>query len=395
MGPFWPGRKKELLFSKCGEKTEIAENQKIKMERLPNFHPVDQSEPTQHQVVTATGESSCLYGNEHHGNELQIGIGGSDGPDLEFAEYESFPAKKPSLAKALSGKAIRDIIRPAKFKAPEIDVSSGIVSQTLNIEHVSLHGNKKKQNVKDAPEELGSNTTENLNIQLRQEAWLDAIIRNGKANKGGNHRGVRMESYIPDNFKQFGLYEDNFDDFSHLDSRYYDEYMNGFVVMGTRKAVTGLLNAKDLNIGTHGVIIDMSLPPSYDGLFEEGKCDQFQVTRHLGNGSFGSVSLCRHYRGQEYVMKVIKDRFKKNEVEVLMQLSHPSITACRGYIIRDGVHEIMMEYGGESLKVFMDHHKTTYKQFLTDDVVTSLALQGFSTGLHEHHVRYPTSGHQT
>ncbi|XP_067649516.1 uncharacterized protein [Haliotis asinina] len=349
------------------------------MEHLSTFHPVDQSEPTQHQVVTATGESLCLYWNELHGNERQIGIGGSNGSVLEFAEDESFPAKKPSLDKTLSFKTVRDVIKPAKFKAPEIDVSSGIVSQTLNIEHVSLYENKRKQNVKVAPEELGSNTTENLNIQLRKEAWLEAIINNGKVHKGGNHHGVRVENYVmPDSFKQFGLIEDNFDDFSHLDSRCYDEYMKGFVVMGTKKAVTGLLNAKDLNIGTHGVIMDMSLPPSFDGLFEEGKCDQFQLTRHLGNGSFGSVSLCRHYSGQEYVMKVIKDKFKKNEVEVLMQLSHPSITAFRGYIIRDGVHEIMMEYGGESLKGFMDHHKSTYKQFLTDDVVTSLALQGFS-----------------
>ncbi|XP_071102714.1 serine/threonine-protein kinase 10-like [Haliotis cracherodii] len=348
------------------------------MHRLPNFHPVDQSEPTQHQVVTATGESSFLYGSELHGGEIPIGIGGSDGLVPEFAEDESFPAKKACLDTRLSGKNIGNIIKPAKFKAPEIDVSSGIVCQTPDKEHVSLHSNKKKENVKVVAEKLGSNTTENLNIHLRQNAWVDAIINDGKTNKGGYQRGVRVESYVmPDNFKQFGLYEDNFDDFSHLNSRYYDEHMKGFVVMGTKKAVSGLLNATDLNIGTHGVIMDMSLPPSFDGLFEEGECDQFKFVRHLGNGSFGSVSLCRHFGGEEYVMKVIKDRFKKKEVEVLMQLSHPSITGFRGYILRDGIHEIMMEYGGDSLKVFMNEHKTAYKEFLTDDVVTSLAHQGF------------------
>ncbi|XP_041365059.1 uncharacterized protein LOC121380343 isoform X2 [Gigantopelta aegis] len=126
--------------------------------------------------------------------------------------------------------------------------------------------------------------------------------------------------------------------------RQYDDYKSGSVVFGSKEAVKRLLtaNPKELKVTT-GVIIDEAIHPSADWQFNENH--EFFVEKVIGSGSFGEVAYCRHSTTEnDFVGKQVVDKFHRKEVDVLMQLDHPNITRFLGFVIKDKIPEILMEY---------------------------------------------------
>ncbi|XP_041365649.1 probable myosin light chain kinase DDB_G0275057 isoform X2 [Gigantopelta aegis] len=155
----------------------------------------------------------------------------------------------------------------------------------------------------------------------------------------------------------------------------YDDYKSGSVVFGSKEAVKRLLtaNPKELK-DTTGVIIDVAIHPSADCQFSEN--NEFSVEKAIGRGAFGKVTYCRHFTTKtDFVGKQVVDKFHRTEVDVLMQLDHPNITRFLGFVIKDEIPEILMEYAGQQLKELMKLDE--YKKILNIENI-NLSFQGLN-----------------
>ncbi|XP_062615227.1 uncharacterized protein LOC134276957 isoform X2 [Saccostrea cucullata] len=160
-------------------------------------------------------------------------------------------------------------------------------------------------------------------------------------------------------------------------------FEEGKVVDGEKDALVELLNTQDkLQNGTTGVICQKLESSRYEE-YNEG---HFTVLKQLGEGSYGSVDLCKDSNTEEqFVLKKVQKDFKVEEVVVLLYLEHENITALYGYIKRDGISEILMEYAGMNLLTFVVRRQTMEEQLIWS--VTRQALSALKY-LDQHQIKH-------
>lgn len=133
-------------------------------------------------------------------------------------------------------------------------------------------------------------------------------------------------------------------------------FEKGKVVDGEREALVELLNNENrMTTGVTGVLCSGMKSSHYDE-YNQG---HYSILKQLGTGSYGSVDLCRdNATNKEFVLKKVQKDFKVGEVVVLLYLEHENITTLYGYIKRDSVSEILMEYAGTNLLNFVLKRQT-------------------------------------
>ncbi|XP_061179731.1 uncharacterized protein LOC133188362 [Saccostrea echinata] len=160
-------------------------------------------------------------------------------------------------------------------------------------------------------------------------------------------------------------------------------FEEGKVVDGEKEALVELLNTQEkLKNGTTGVICQRLESSRYEE-YNEG---HFTVLKQLGEGSYGTVDLCKDSATEEqFVLKKVQKDFKVEEVVVLLYLEHENITALYGYIKRDGISEILMEYAGMNLLNFV-----LKKQTMEEQVIWNITRQALSAlkYLDQHQVKH-------
>lgn len=168
---------------------------------------------------------------------------------------------------------------------------------------------------------------------------------------------------------------------SHKERR--KNFEEGKVVDGEKDALVELLNNENLmTTGVTGVLCSGMKSSHYDE-YNEG---HFSVKKQLGTGSYGSVDLCiDNATNKEFVLKKVLKDFKVGEVVVLLYLEHENITTLYGYIKRDGVSEILMEYAGTSLLNFVLKHQTMEEMMIWS--VTTQILSALKY-LDEHQIKH-------
>lgn len=103
----------------------------------------------------------------------------------------------------------------------------------------------------------------------------------------------------------------------------------------------------------------------------------FYVQESLGEGGFGKVQLCVDKMSQKkFVRKEVFSAFKNTEVLLLSQINHDNITKLYGFIQRNGVPEIIMEYAGTNLLKFTLLPPTN--NLLNEDMIQDFTKQGLS-----------------
>ncbi|KAK3108730.1 hypothetical protein FSP39_014351 [Pinctada imbricata] len=152
----------------------------------------------------------------------------------------------------------------------------------------------------------------------------------------------------------------------------YTDHQPHKVVCGEKSAVVDILNHKDkLTKGIHGVLCD-TIEPSGMLTYSEG---DYEVLKALGAGSYGKVDLCKDRASERvFVKKTVHEKFSINEVLIMLYLDHINITKLYGYIHREGMPEILMEYVGINLV----HFVITKPEVMTEENIRSLSKQGLS-----------------
>ncbi|XP_078320472.1 uncharacterized protein LOC111114484 [Crassostrea virginica] len=137
------------------------------------------------------------------------------------------------------------------------------------------------------------------------------------------------------------------------------------MIRSLEKSVVKMLNKeKDLQSGVTGVLCA-----------EEIVSSDFYAEKSLGQGSFGSVDLCKNVNtNKEFARKKVQNSSKVEEVKVLLYLEHENITGLYGYIKREGVSEILMEYAGTNLQDFVEE-KVKEKKVIEEALVWSVITQ--------------------
>eukprot|EP00105_Crassostrea_gigas_P003939 XP_011416981.2 PREDICTED: probable serine/threonine-protein kinase MARK-B [Crassostrea gigas] len=160
-------------------------------------------------------------------------------------------------------------------------------------------------------------------------------------------------------------------------------FEKGKVVDGEREALVELLNNENqMTTGVTGVLCSGMKSSHYDE-YNEG---HFSILKQLGTGSYGSVDLCRdNATTKEFVLKKVQKDFKVGEVVVLLYLEHENITTLYGYIKRDSVSEILMEYAGTNLLNFV-----LKRQTMEETLIWSMTTQCLSAlkYLDEHQIKH-------
>ncbi|XP_062602785.1 serine/threonine-protein kinase ICK-like isoform X2 [Saccostrea cucullata] len=121
-------------------------------------------------------------------------------------------------------------------------------------------------------------------------------------------------------------------------------FEKGKVVYGEVQALQNLLDHQEkLNNDKTGVII------------KELSSDirNFTEIERVGNGVYGEVFHCQdRATGKPFALKKISRNFNVEEVKMLMRLEHENIITLYGFIKKDRVALILMEYGATNLENF-------------------------------------------
>lgn len=160
-------------------------------------------------------------------------------------------------------------------------------------------------------------------------------------------------------------------------------FEKGKVVDGEREALVELLNNENrMTTGVTGVLCSGMKSSHYDE-YNQG---HFSILKQLGTGSYGSVDLCRdNATNKEFVLKKVQKDFKVGEVVVLLYLEHENITTLYGYIKRDSVSEILMEYAGTNLLNFVLKRQTTEETLIWSMTTQCLSALKY---LDEHQIKH-------
>lgn len=113
--------------------------------------------------------------------------------------------------------------------------------------------------------------------------------------------------------------------------------------------------------------------------------DKYIIIKNIGNGSYGSVYLCKEVKTEElYAIKKInfniiskKDKESiENEVKLLENVCHPNIVSYKeSYLDNDNFFNIVMEYceGGDAYSEIRKH-KSNFSENLIIDYIIQICL---------------------
>lgn len=165
------------------------------------------------------------------------------------------------------------------------------------------------------------------------------------------------------------------------------EFMKGYVLPGTQESLSHLLRVyttqpAELAIGCHGILTTRNNQPTELGEYEEfeGFGNGHKFIKIAGKGSYGCVKLCQDNRTRmEFVKKEIfkQDNIFLYEVRILSELHHMNIAELYGFVLRDGVPEILMEYAGISLIEYITTADASSDD-LKEDKIIDMLYQGLS-----------------
>ncbi|XP_071158417.1 uncharacterized protein [Mytilus edulis] len=165
------------------------------------------------------------------------------------------------------------------------------------------------------------------------------------------------------------------------------EFMKGYVLPGTQESLSHLLRVyttqpAELAIGCHGILTTRNNQPTELGEYEEfeGFGNGHKFIKIAGKGSYGCVKLCQdNITRMEFVKKEIfkQDNIFLYEVRILSELHHMNIAELYGFVLRDGVPEILMEYAGISLIEYTTTADASSDD-LKEDKIIDMLYQGLS-----------------
>lgn len=156
-------------------------------------------------------------------------------------------------------------------------------------------------------------------------------------------------------------------------------FQEGCVAFGDTMAMRQLMDKHKLLVtGTHGIITTEALNPSEMGRYSaEQFGGEFDALESLGEGGFGKVQLCEdRLSKKQFVRKEIYQGFKETEVLLLQQINHINITKLFGFIKRNGIPEIIMEYAGMNLLKFVLISPTS--GYINNEQIWKFTEQGLS-----------------